>query len=369
MIAWLLDPQEWHGLGDKFSSRFVQALLGKCHDVDPSVQVVRVHTEYSTGEGPIDILLETQSGQTLGAIGIENKVDSPEGDGQLHRYAEALKQRFQSVGVALLTPEGLDASPKPKCPYAPINYADVAPCLEGALQSVDVEHSMESVGLDLARQYLDVVRGDVMREANSEVKGICGALYEQYRDAWQVIRRQLPSEEDELLRCLGSAVCERFERAFSGAWRFSILRGKYARVYRPNWRVLGEKSEPDPIIGWKDKEGFLDWDYAATHLRLYITAVPDEESANGYAYRISCKFDRRSHTRRDDLPQRIVDALKAAGLAVPDQDQSTVYFGSKSKLPSIARKPDAILGWIAGRAEPVVKALDSGFGTERRRSV
>jgi hypothetical protein len=367
MIAWLLDPQGWHGLGDKFGSRFVQALLGKCRDADQSIQIIRVHTEYSTGKGQIDILLETQSGETAGVIGIENKIDSPEGDRQLHKYGEALKQRFASVRLALLTPEGLEASPLPECPYATIDYAEVASWLEDAIEDIDDEHSVEPVGLDLARQYLDVVRFDVMREKNSEINAICEALYQQHREAWQVIRRFLPSERDELLRQLGSKVCERFSAEFDGDWHFSIRRGKYARVYRDDWCKLGKRTEEDPVVGWEVSD-FLSWDYAAAHLRFYLTEIPDDETSNGYGYKIGLKIDIRGLSREDHLPRRIIDALEREGLKVFERDQWTTSLKSASKLPSIVKGPDRILDWAVTHAKRAVEALNSVFANESGHS-
>ncbi len=213
MIAWLLDPQEWHGLGDKFASRFVESILSGCDPTErPPTTIARVGTEVSTGEGPIDILLETRAGGLKGVIGIENKIDSPEVDGQLWRYGVGLVRNFADtrVFVALLTPDRRKPNREPKCGSAWIGYADVASWLEDAIRDAQAEHSSIPLGLDIAEQYLDVVRFDVMREANSEIETICAGLYKQHREAWQVIRRLLPSERDELLRRLGSKVhCER----------------------------------------------------------------------------------------------------------------------------------------------------------------
>lgn len=370
MIAWLLDPQEWHGLGDKFASRFVGAMLRGCDSMKrPPATVVRVETEASTGEGPIDILLETRSDGLRGVIGIENKIDSPEVDGQLRRYGVGLVRRFPDacVFVALLTPDRRKPNKDPECGFAWIGYADVASWLEDAIHAAQGENSSALLGLDIAQQYLDIVRFDVMREANSEVETICEALYKQHREAWQVIRRFLPSERDELLRQLGSKVCERFAAEFDGDWHFSVRRGKYARVYRDDWCKLGKRTEEEPVVGWEVSD-FLSWDYAAAHLRFYLTEIPDDEASNGHGYKMGLKIDIRGLSREDHLPRRIIDALEREGLKVFERDQWTTSLKSASKLPSIVKGPDRILDWAVTHAKHAVEALNSVFANESGHS-
>jgi hypothetical protein len=366
MIAWLLDPQEWHGLGDRFASRFLGALLGGCDAAErPPATVVRVETEASTGEGPIDISLETRSEGLLGVIGIENKIDSPEVDGQLWRYGVGLVRKFPDarVFVALLTPDHREPNKAPACGFASIGYSDVASWLEDAIHDAQVDDSSTPLGLDIAQQYLDVVRGDVMREANSEVKAICEALYKQHREAWQVIRRRLPSERDESLRQLGSKVCERFAAKFGGDWHFSVRHGKYARVYRDDWCALGTRTEEEPVVGW-DGGDFLSWNYAAAHLRFYLTEIPDDETSNEYGYKIGLKIDIRGLSREDHLPRRIIAALEREDLRVFTRDQWTTSIKSASKLPSIVKGPDQVLDWAVAHAKRAIDALNSAFTAE-----
>lgn len=58
VIAWLLDPKGWHDLGDGFGGRFVAGVLAACgHQSDAPMEIDRVQREFSTGHGPVDILI------------------------------------------------------------------------------------------------------------------------------------------------------------------------------------------------------------------------------------------------------------------------------------------------------------------------
>ena len=63
MLGWLLDPKGWHGLADRFAVPFGRAMLAACKRCDEGALVVEeVHREFSTGKGPIDILLHLRRG-------------------------------------------------------------------------------------------------------------------------------------------------------------------------------------------------------------------------------------------------------------------------------------------------------------------
>lgn len=59
MLAWLLTPGDWHGLGDNVVAPLVRRVFAGCGiNCGQPVKIDRVYREFSTGNGPIDILLQ-----------------------------------------------------------------------------------------------------------------------------------------------------------------------------------------------------------------------------------------------------------------------------------------------------------------------
>ncbi len=198
----------------------------------------------------------------------------------------------------------------------------------------------DSWDAELVRQYVDALRTDIMKQPTSEIDAICHELYERQADAWHAIRRRLPSERDELHAAFGRAVCERLERcpAIGGQRRFSVKPDSYARVFRPDWHVLGV-SEDELVIGLATSQQFLDRKYPGAHFRV-------------------------KHAPRFRVPVR--EALEQiAGLKIPKRSQYTIHLKSNSRLPSVIQKPDSVTKWfteLKGLVD-IVKALDSACGS------
>jgi hypothetical protein len=355
MVAWLLDPNGWHRLGDAFARRLIAAVLeraGLSGELPVSVDYVR--TEYSTGEGPVDIFVRISCGEKRLALGIENKIDSPESKDQISRYSRALSKKFpkDEVVLAFLTLEGIKPDPAPKCPFACISYQSLADRLEEAIESVNGANA-QSTGLQLVRHYLDTLRVDLMTQPNHEIDTVCRTLYEKHRAAWQAIRRRLPSERDELHAKLGEVAVAGFSDQFGGEWQSSVRRDRYVRLYRPAWLGLGTRSE-DPIVGLEPQTGST---YAAAHLRISAD-LPDTDAGDRYQYRVRLRVDTK-HVPK--VGRSVMRALKRVeGLRVPDKSEFTILIESNSKLPSVMDKPDTVVDWVVRLADVrhVVKALD-----------
>ena len=186
MLAWLLDPRGWHGLGDGFARAFLSTVLAECDDVDLTgpLRLDEVHREFSTGNGPIDILMRGHYGDVGVVVGVENKIDSPEGENQLKRYQEGLKKRFpgDSLFLVFLTPDGLEPQSLPdEC--TPLRYSKIAEHIDAAIS--EALEPVDVTGVTLARHYLEALRGHIMTESNPENR----------RDLPTIVRRSPRSME------------------------------------------------------------------------------------------------------------------------------------------------------------------------------
>lgn len=122
-LAWLLDPEQTHGLGDRFLHSFLQATCGGSNEARPLVRpgqlltgkiAVQAELRLSGGQlhspvvddnfeetacdvpavrktGELDVLVESASW----AVAIEAKIDSREGEAQLLDYSRYLVPRFE----------------------------------------------------------------------------------------------------------------------------------------------------------------------------------------------------------------------------------------------------------------------------------
>jgi hypothetical protein len=197
LLAWLLDPDGWHGLGESFVAPFVSELLRDARaDVPGALTGFAVSKEFSTGHGPIDVLVRARSDSVAVVVGLENKIDAPLGDDQLERYARGLVASTQGavVVLVLLAPEERDvALPRVEgCAFAVTTYRRLAFHLNVALAG-----RSGGAGMELARHYLEALRTSIVPEPQPEVDDILRELFTTHGEAWRFIRRRLPSERDE----------------------------------------------------------------------------------------------------------------------------------------------------------------------------
>lgn len=136
ILAWLLSPQETHGLGDAFLKAFLAAALrGDRSGALPSAldvsQADLMDTEVRKEWRNIDLLMLSQRNGWIFII--ENKFDSRQHSNQLARYMDVVHEAFgegdgfrhiRGVFLSLWDEEPND------CRYAPIQYATLTELLD-----------------------------------------------------------------------------------------------------------------------------------------------------------------------------------------------------------------------------------------------
>ena len=363
ILRWLLNPKGWHGLGDLFPRRLLDDVRKLCGlNPEPSASFGEVDIEFTTGHGPIDILVHWSRGNEQFVLGIENKIDSPDTDDQLARYCKGLTEQFgrDRVLLAFLTLDGREPKTAPECPFACIGYPAVAALLAEAIHTAP-RPCGDGTGLELARHYLDALRTDVMQETNTDIDGICRQLYSEHQDAWRAIRRRLPSERDELHAALGTAACTEFARKFGGHWYYSVKRDARARLYRRAWRAIGS-GEDSPIVGLDGNALGLDRTYAHAHLQVAV-ATPDTDAGEQYRYVVRLKVQLK-HT-----PPALAKELRLAlekVETIPERSQFTINLKSRSRMPSATERADKVASWAAKleKVDRIISALDSVCGCD-----
>ena len=217
------------------------------------ITVQRVHREYSTGNGPIDILVEGSRDGAKFILGIENKIWSPESEAQMFKYCEGLRSPERglegSLILALLAPEERPVRREPNCAFTTLTYHSVVTLLTQAATSSPEQPAaaLAYTGRILANHYAAALRNYIMPESNPEIDRLCLELIEQHQRAWRAIRRRLPSERDDYHDHLGAAVCKRLSDAPGGKWIHVVRRDVYTRVFRQEWLQLGSKQTQPPL--------------------------------------------------------------------------------------------------------------------------
>lgn len=123
ILAWLLNPEESHGLGDAFLRDFVRQVFDK---ELPKYFSVNVKRESQDGDDRPDIVVEGNNWWLI----IENKIDSIEQENQTKRYADRWRKKGingENVFLAFLSPSGwLPES----LDFKPVSYRTIRELLE-----------------------------------------------------------------------------------------------------------------------------------------------------------------------------------------------------------------------------------------------
>ena len=108
IIAGFLNPQGSHGQGDLFLRLFLQTIENN-DEIYLDTSNAKVYTEYDTGTGRIDILIEDNTGH---GIVIENKVYAGDQPEQLIRYNSFAENKYKKENYTIyyLTLYGYEAS-------------------------------------------------------------------------------------------------------------------------------------------------------------------------------------------------------------------------------------------------------------------
>lgn len=222
VLAWLLDPEESHGLRDLFLRHWLMRVLaeGEVEDgsgLDPVtiescefrwVQVVR---EWRN----LDVLVRIETlEQGLWVVAIENKVRATQASGQLQKYRKLVEDSFKDASKRLFIFLTQREEEPEDTAYVAASYQQVSEVLRDCIdQQDDVIGSEPRVLLD---HYLDILE-EVFME-NSKVAELARRIYQSHRAALDVIFEHRPDE----LQNLSEALKQKME-ASAGDQKFAPM--------------------------------------------------------------------------------------------------------------------------------------------------
>ena len=199
-LAFLLRPNETHGLGADFLRRFLRLLLQKFESHARPVSSLELQLVDLDGaivereKDNIDIFIELPSPLKL-VVAIENKIRSPVADGQLTRYKEIVRRRYGGWHqiFVLLTPEGYDTDLYDSA-YVACGYAEIVNLLSSYIEGIGQQLSAE-LTLVLVH-YLQMVKGSVVED--ERLRELARQLYYGHRDAFEYVYRSRPNLLDPI---------------------------------------------------------------------------------------------------------------------------------------------------------------------------
>lgn len=189
LLAYLLDPENRHGLSNRFATALLQRAtkssgprIGETSGRSPgwSSKGPRVQREWEN----IDILLSDDEARLL--VVLENKTFSTEHSDQLHRYSETVARVYPTHRrfFLYLTPDG-DLPSEPH--YVPITYEDVEYDLRTA-----IEAGRSSVNPDLLslveHHYFPLLRREGL-VPDDKLEEVAKRVYRKHKSAIDYISR------------------------------------------------------------------------------------------------------------------------------------------------------------------------------------
>lgn len=204
MLAWLLSPDENHGLEDKILKGVIQYIVKNFSDNKDvfSTLLMNFHSFVIFREWHnIDLLAVSEDEKFI--LCIENKIDTGEHDNQLHRYKEIVEKNFPDYKAMYiyLTPQGDESSDSEH--WYSMSYQDVLAILERNCKKTDLSADSKF----LIENYIDIIRRDIVED--EELAKICRDIYHKHQKALDLIFENRPDKSSELADLIKSWALEK----------------------------------------------------------------------------------------------------------------------------------------------------------------
>ena len=201
-LAWLLDPNETHGLGNLFLLKFIRTLAiyekaGKLDVVDIgklNFNDVEIRREWkydsdnkTKKEGYIDLLIIFDTH----VICIENKVDTQDHSNQLSRYRAIVNKTFQKhkIVYVYLTPTGEQPNEAEATDhYITYAYVDIIKQIDSVLKVHG--NSLNSRVYQYISDYLSILKRELMKEDN--VNNLAANIYKNHKKLFDFVLENKP---------------------------------------------------------------------------------------------------------------------------------------------------------------------------------
>lgn len=193
-LAWLLDPNETHGLGEKFLKKFLISTIRNNEEVCGLIPIdiglmnfydIKVYRELYN----IDLLLISEENKFI--IVIENKIFSKESLNQLKKYKDVLDTRYGNDYKYLrifLTPNGDDPSDIDN--WIKSDYKIVSKLIDELLS----REKLNERSRIYIEDYYNTLRRYVVED--DKIRKICEKIYQEHKTALDLIYDNIPNSRN-----------------------------------------------------------------------------------------------------------------------------------------------------------------------------
>jgi len=187
-LAWLLNPEENHGLGTYFLKYF----LMECARLDEKISTIDIdrlqlnnaiiRTEENFRGKKVDITIKVEHNKEKFLCLIENKIRTAESDKQTIKYANLAKQKYPNHKklFVFLSPNNLEAQSKE---FISINYELIRDLLDQTLNT-NIDYLKEETNF-LLNQFKHNVEVNILDEG--KIKELCDEIYKRHKEAIDII--------------------------------------------------------------------------------------------------------------------------------------------------------------------------------------
>ena len=197
-LAWLLDPNASHGLGNRFLIRVLRdlAILENKLDIFDinklSFSNVEVNREYKIKDGSIDILIVFRDKEDKLVICIENKIDAIDSDGQLDNYKEYIDSAYDGYKKVFVYLTIFGESPK-KCNEEGWHTYSYEKNIIKHIENTQ-EATINSTVKTYISDYLSTLKTEIMG-TQSDAKKLAEVIYTEHKEIFKFVYENIGNEQ------------------------------------------------------------------------------------------------------------------------------------------------------------------------------
>ena len=273
-LAWLLDPNENHGLGDYVLQKIFQDIL-----IDERAQNFSILEVGNISNNEVEIRREWKNIDVLivtdnFVVCIENKIWAKESATQLKKYKGIIEKEFPDhvPCFVFLTPSGYQSS-MPEV-YIEYSYARILEILENGL---NFRKKTLSPAIKIyIKDYITLIKQNIMND--DRTNEIAKKLYLNHKELFDFVFENKPDYWDDFNQILS-------EKVKNKGWKIGSKNKGYVRFFTPEIEEL--ILFYNRANGWPNKEAFLfELDFRTGKSLNFRTTVSDPRDYFEYDKRI-----------------------------------------------------------------------------------